>query len=86
MLSFLDAFSGLHHIPMHLPDTEKNSLHYTARAVLLQCDAFGLKNVGVTYNRLVTKMFRPLLGKPTEVYIDDMLVNSKECPDQVGHL
>ena len=31
-------------------------------------------------------MFRPLLGKTIEVYIDDMLVKSKECPDHVEHL
>ena len=47
---------------------------------------FGLKNVRATYKRLVTKMFRPLLGKTTEVYIDDMLVKSKERPDHAGHL
>ena len=47
---------------------------------------FGLKNVGATYQRLVTKMFRPLLGKTMEVYIDDMLVKSKEHPDHATHL
>ena len=47
---------------------------------------FGLKNTGATYQRLVTKMFRPLLGKTIEVYIDDMLVKSKECPNHAGHL
>ena len=42
-LSFFDAFSKYHHIPMHLPDTEKNDLHYIARVILLQCDAFWLE-------------------------------------------
>ena len=31
-------------------------------------------------------MFRSLLGKTMEVYIDDMLVKSKECPDHTTHL
>ena len=31
-------------------------------------------------------MFRPLLGKTMEVYIDDMLIKSKECPDHANHL
>ena len=48
--------------------------------------SFGLKNVGATYQRLVTKMFRPLLGKTMEVYIDDMLVKSKERPNHTTHL
>ena len=47
---------------------------------------FGLKNVRATYQGLVTKMFRPLLGKTIEVYIDDKLVKSKECPDHAEHL
>ena len=48
--------------------------------------SFGLKNAKATYQRLVTKMFRPLLGKTMEVYIDDMLVKSKERPDHTTHL
>ena len=39
---------------------------------------FELKNVGATYQRLVTKVFRSLLGKTIEVYINDMFVKSKE--------
>ena len=34
MLSFLDAFSGYHQIPMHSPDAEKTAF-LTAQAVLL---------------------------------------------------
>ena len=48
--------------------------------------AFGLNNAGATYQMLVTKMFRPLVGKTMEVYIDDMLVKSKENPDHAEHL
>ena len=47
---------------------------------------FGLKNAGATCQRLVTKMFKSLLEKTIEVYNDDMLVKSKECPDHVEHL
>ena len=38
---------------------------------------FGLKNAGSTYQRMMTKMFEPQLGKNVEVYIDDMVVKSK---------
>ena len=38
---------------------------------------FGLKNVGSTYQRMMTKMFESQLGKNVEVYIDDMVVKSK---------
>ena len=39
---------------------------------------FGLKNAGATYQRLVNKMFSKQIGKNMEVYMDDMLVKSKE--------
>ena len=47
---------------------------------------FSLKNVGATYQRMVTKILRPLIGKSMEVYIEDMLVKSKECLDHTRHL
>ena len=47
---------------------------------------FSLKNDGATYQRLVTKIFRQLLGETMEVYIDDMLVKSKEFFDHTKHL
>ncbi|KAL0405964.1 UNVERIFIED_CONTAM: hypothetical protein Slati_3910300, partial [Sesamum latifolium] len=40
---------------------------------------FGLKNAGATYQRLIDKIFRPQLGRNMEVYMDDMLVKSKEA-------
>ena len=43
--------------------------------------SFGLKNAGSTYQRMITKMFEPQLGKNIEVYIDDMVVKSKEVPN-----
>ena len=34
----------------------------------------------------MTKIFRSLMAKTMKVYIDDMLVKSKECPDHTKHL
>ena len=44
---------------------------------------FGLKNAGVTYQRLMNKMFNKQIGRNMEVYVDDMLVKSKE---ELAHL
>ena len=86
MLSFLDAFPGCHQIPMHPPDAEKTSFITPHRLYCYNVMPFELQNAGATYQRLVTKMFRPLLGSTMEVYIDDMLVKSKQCPDHATHL
>ena len=86
MLSFLDAFLGYHQIPMHPLNAKKTAFITPHGLFYYNVMPFGLKNVGETYQRLVTKMFRPLLRKTMEVYIDDMLVKSKERPDHAGHL
>ena len=86
MLSFLDAFSGYHQIPMYPLDAEKTSFITPHGLFCYNVMPFRLKNVGATYQRLVTKMFRPLLGKTMEVYIDDMLIKSKERSDHATHL
>ena len=44
---------------------------------------FELKNTGATYQRLVNRMFNKQIGRNMEVYVDDMLVNSKE---ELAHL
>ena len=86
MLSFLDAFSGYHQIPMYPPDAEKTSFITPHGLFCYNVIPFGLKNVGATYQQLVTKMFRPLLGKTMEVYIGDMLIKSTERPDHANYL
>ena len=47
---------------------------------------FGLKNAGSTYQRMMTRMFEPQLGKNIEVYIDDMVVKSKVEYEHVNDL
>ena len=47
---------------------------------------FGLKNAGATYQRMITRMFEPQLGKNVEVYIDDMVVKNKVATKHVGDL
>ena len=63
---------------MAVEDQEKTSFispetnyHYTVMP-------FGLKNAGATYQRMMTRMFRKKIRNTVEVYIDDMVVKSKE--------
>ena len=47
---------------------------------------FSLKNAGATYQRMMTRMFEPQLGKNIEIYIDDMVVKSKTESEHVNDL
>lgn len=54
MLSFIDVFSGYHQIPMFQPDEEKTSLVIPHGLYCYKVMLFRLKNVGATYQRLMT--------------------------------
>ena len=47
---------------------------------------FGLKNAGATYQRMMTRMFEPQLGKNIKIYLDDMVVKSKIESEHVNDL
>ena len=86
IMSFLDTFFGYHQNPMHPPNLEKATFITPHGLYYYNVMPFGLKNDGATYQRLVTKIFRSLLGNTMEAYIDDMLVKSKELFNHAKHL
>ena len=59
-------------------DQEKTSFFTSQGLFCYKVMSFGLKNTGVTYQRLVNHMFRPQIGRNVEVYVDDMLVKSQD--------
>ena len=85
-MSFLDAFQGYYQIPLVLDDQEKTAFVTLTGNYHYKVMPFGLKNVGSTYQRMMTKMFEPQLGRSIEVYIDDMVVKSKVVFEHVGDL
>ena len=85
-MSFLDAFQGYHQIPLALEDQEKTAFVTPVGNYHYKVMPFGLKNAWSTYQRMMTKMFEPQLGKNIEVYIDDMVVKSKLVSEHVMDL
>ena len=77
-MSFLDAFQGYHQIALATGDQEKTSFISPEANYNYTVMPFGLKNAGATYQRMMTRMFRDRIGHTVEVYIDDMVVKSKE--------
>ena len=85
-ISFLDAFQGYHQIPLALEDQEKTAFMTLVGNYHYKVMPFGLKNAGSTYQRMMTRMFEPQLGKVIEVYIDDIVVKSKVAFEHVKDL
>lgn len=76
--SFMDAFHGYHQIFMHDGDEEKTAFITLNGVFCYLVMAFGLRNSGATYTRMVAKLFGELLGKSMEAYMDEMLVKRKQ--------
>ena len=76
MFSFIDVLFRYHQIPMFQPD-EENAVFVTPHGLYCyKVIPFELKNVGTTYQRLMTKIFKPLINGTVEVYIDDIVVKN----------
>ena len=85
-MNFLDAFQGYHQIPLALGDQEKTAFVTLTGNYHYKVMLFSLKNARSTYQRMMTRMFEPQLGKNIEVYIDDIVVKSKVVSEHVGDL
>ena len=79
----MDGFLGYNHIKMALEDMEKTSFITPWGTYCYKVMPFGLKNAGATYQRAATTLLHDLIHKEVEVYIDDMIVKSK---DREGHI
>ena len=67
-------------------DQEKTAFITSQGLYCYRVMPFGLKNSRATYQRLVNQMFSKQIGRNVEVYVDDMLVKSKEEEDHLVDL
>ena len=86
LLTFMDAFSGYNQILMAEEDQEKTAFVTSQGLYCYRIMPFELKNAGATYQRLVNQMFKKQIGRNVEVYVDDMLVKSREEEDHLNDL
>ena len=86
-MSFLDVFQGYHQIPLALSEKKKKKAFVTSIVNYhYKVVSFSLKNVGSTYQKMMTRIFEPQLGKNIEVYVDDMVVKNKVVSEHVEDL
>ena len=76
LLSFMDAFPRYNQIKMNEADQEKTSFITSQGLFCYKVMQFGLKKARAIYQRLVSHMFLPQIGRNVEVYVDHMLVKS----------
>ena len=82
----MDAYPRYNQITMYPFDSEMTFFITKDDIYYYNVMSFGLKNMGATYERMVTQIFQTLLDKTMEVYVDDMLVKSQEQVEHLVHI
>src|SRR4051812_31515160 len=67
LLSFLDAYSGFHQIPLNLDDQIKTAFITLHGAYFYRTMPFGLRNAGATYQRCMQKCLQDQLDKNASI-------------------
>ena len=86
MLSFMDGFSRYNQILMSPKDMEKTFFITEWGTYCYRVMPFVLKNAGATYQRASTTLFHDMMHRDVEVYVDDMIVKSRDKEDHLAAL
>ena len=82
-LSLVDGYSGYNQIMMDEDDQEKTTFITIWGTFCYQVMSMGLKNAGATYQRAMIALFHDVVYREVEVYIDDMVIKSRENESQM---
>jgi hypothetical protein len=77
-LSFLDAYLGYNQIKLKKQDEEKTAFIIPYGVFCYQVMPFGLKNAGVTYQRMMQNCLGSQIGCNIQVYIDDVVITMRK--------
>ena len=83
LMSFMDGFSRYNQIKMAFKDMTKTTFTTKWGVYCYTIMLFRLKNAGATYQRVATSLLHDTMHNEVKVYVDDMIVKSK---DKKGHI
>ena len=86
LLSFMDGFLGYNQIKMAQEGMEKTSFITPWGTHCYKVMPFGLKNAGANYQRPAIILLHDLIHKEVEVYVDDIIVKSKDHERHISAL
>ena len=82
----MDCYAGSHQILMDEEDAEKTAFITPWGVYHYKVMSFGLKNAGATYMRAITTIYHDMIHKEIDLYVDDLIIKSRESSDNLTHL
>ena len=82
----MDLASGFHQVEMAEEDKEKTAFVCSEGLYEFNVMPFGLKNAPGTFQRLMDKVLKDYIGEFVEVYVDDIMIYSKNLEDHIMHI
>nr|ABA91246.1 retrotransposon protein, putative, unclassified [Oryza sativa Japonica Group] len=88
IICFMDGNAGYNQIFMAEEDIHKTAFRCPGEIGLYEwvVMTFGLKSAGATYQRAMNYIFHDLIDLLVEIYIDDVVVKSRELDDHIANL
>ncbi len=86
VFSTLDLKSGYWQLEMEADSINKTAFVTSTGLYEFLCLPFGLKNAAASFQRLMEQVLRKVKGKCCMVYIDDIVVYSKNISEHLQHL
>ncbi|XP_075473962.1 uncharacterized protein LOC142505021 [Primulina tabacum] len=80
------CLSGVPPNPLAVEDQDKMSFITSEGTFCYVVMLFGLKNAGATYQRLMDRVFSKQAGRNVEVYVDDIMVKSRDSTQLIPDL
>jgi hypothetical protein len=77
LMSFLDAYSGYHQIPLYQIDQIKTSFITPYGSYCYVTMPFVLKNAGATYQQMMQRCLQEQIGQNMHAYMDNVVVMTK---------